>query len=307
MKRKVGGNGARLVHHRPHNFMFATGIENSYPVVTGKDGRDLRVDEMAKCRHYERWREDFRLVKETRPRVPALRSAVLPRRTSRPAATIGTSPTRPSPNCAASGSTRSRISATSAFPTGPAISRIPIGRACSPSMPAPSRGAFPGSASTRPVNEIFVTATFSGAVRLVERAAEIGPGVRHRPQAPRQGQPAGRGGDPRGAAECPLHPERILRVLSRRMDPAAQSRAAAFNDKRFLSLDLSYGHDVRGMMYEYLMDNGMTREEYHWFLRDGRPPAPLLRHGQRLLLHQRAPRAQPTGRCSPPARYSAIT
>src|SRR5690348_4987621 len=65
MKRKVGGNGARLVHHRPHNFMFATGIENSYPVVTGKDGGDLRVDEMAKCRHYELWREDFRLVKET--------------------------------------------------------------------------------------------------------------------------------------------------------------------------------------------------------------------------------------------------
>jgi hypothetical protein len=52
------------------------------------------------------------------------------------------------------------------------------------------------------------------------------------------------------------------------MEPKAQSRAAAFNDKRFLSLDLSYGHDVRGVMYEYLMDNGMTRDEYHWFLRE---------------------------------------
>src|SRR5438067_7345764 len=47
-----------------HKFMFATGIENSYPVITGKDGRDLRVDEMAKCSHYDLWREDFRLVKE---------------------------------------------------------------------------------------------------------------------------------------------------------------------------------------------------------------------------------------------------
>src|SRR5438105_754426 len=45
-----------------HKFMFATGIENSYPVITGRDGRSLRVDEMAKTCHYEHWREDFHLV-----------------------------------------------------------------------------------------------------------------------------------------------------------------------------------------------------------------------------------------------------
>src|SRR3954463_14402836 len=45
-------------------FMFATGIENSYPVITGKDGRDLRRDEMESCGHYKQWREDFRLVRE---------------------------------------------------------------------------------------------------------------------------------------------------------------------------------------------------------------------------------------------------
>ena len=37
-------------------FIFATGIENSYPTI--QDGR-VRVDEMAKCGHYEKWREDF--------------------------------------------------------------------------------------------------------------------------------------------------------------------------------------------------------------------------------------------------------
>ncbi|HEY0455766.1 MAG TPA: glycoside hydrolase family 1 protein, partial [Verrucomicrobiae bacterium] len=41
-------------------FMFATGIENSYPTIAG--GR--RVDEMAKCGHYEHWRNDFDLVQE---------------------------------------------------------------------------------------------------------------------------------------------------------------------------------------------------------------------------------------------------
>jgi hypothetical protein len=42
-------------------FMFATGIENSYPKI--KNGR-VRVDEMEKCGHYEKWRLDFDLVEE---------------------------------------------------------------------------------------------------------------------------------------------------------------------------------------------------------------------------------------------------
>jgi beta-glucosidase/6-phospho-beta-glucosidase/beta-galactosidase len=43
---------------------IATGIENSYPVVAGPDGRDRRVDEMSKCGHYQHWQEDFQLVQE---------------------------------------------------------------------------------------------------------------------------------------------------------------------------------------------------------------------------------------------------
>ncbi|HEX2514902.1 MAG TPA: glycoside hydrolase family 1 protein, partial [Chloroflexota bacterium] len=45
-------------------FMFATGIEYSYPTVLLKDGRTVRVDEMEKTGHYRRWRDDFSLVKE---------------------------------------------------------------------------------------------------------------------------------------------------------------------------------------------------------------------------------------------------
>jgi beta-glucosidase len=41
-------------------FFFATGIENSYPTLA--DG--ARVDQMAKCGHYSRWKEDFELVSE---------------------------------------------------------------------------------------------------------------------------------------------------------------------------------------------------------------------------------------------------
>lgn len=42
------------------DFMFATGIENSYPTL--RSGR--RIDQMEKCGHYARWEEDFALVRE---------------------------------------------------------------------------------------------------------------------------------------------------------------------------------------------------------------------------------------------------
>ncbi|MEP6595677.1 MAG: family 1 glycosylhydrolase, partial [Ginsengibacter sp.] len=48
-----------------NKFMFATGIENSYPTITLPDGTIKRVDEMEKTGHYKYWKEDLRLVKET--------------------------------------------------------------------------------------------------------------------------------------------------------------------------------------------------------------------------------------------------
>ena len=46
--------GAAQVHGRwpQMPFLFATGIENSYPTILGPDGKTLRVDEMAKTGHY---------------------------------------------------------------------------------------------------------------------------------------------------------------------------------------------------------------------------------------------------------------
>lgn len=43
------------------HFMFRTGIENSYPTI---ENGSKRVDEMAKCKHYEYWQEDFSLVED---------------------------------------------------------------------------------------------------------------------------------------------------------------------------------------------------------------------------------------------------
>jgi beta-glucosidase/6-phospho-beta-glucosidase/beta-galactosidase len=49
-------------------------------------------------------------------------------------------------------------------------------------------------------------------------------------------------------------------------NPRAIRPAELMNERRFLSLDLNYGKRLQSEMYEYLMDNGMTREEYHFFL-----------------------------------------
>jgi beta-glucosidase/6-phospho-beta-glucosidase/beta-galactosidase len=42
-------------------FLFATGVENSYPTIAG----GIRIDQMDKCGHYARWEDDFELVRES--------------------------------------------------------------------------------------------------------------------------------------------------------------------------------------------------------------------------------------------------
>jgi hypothetical protein len=46
-------------------FMFTTGIENSYPMITLPDGTRKRVDEMEKTGHYKYWKRDFELILES--------------------------------------------------------------------------------------------------------------------------------------------------------------------------------------------------------------------------------------------------
>jgi beta-glucosidase/6-phospho-beta-glucosidase/beta-galactosidase len=48
-------------HPSKARFVFASGIECSYPVIQTPDGR-VRRDQMAECGHYQRWREDFELT-----------------------------------------------------------------------------------------------------------------------------------------------------------------------------------------------------------------------------------------------------
>ena len=59
----AGRSGQGLPTGLPNNFMFATGIECSYPTIVEGKNR-IRRDELKERDHYNRWREDIGLVRE---------------------------------------------------------------------------------------------------------------------------------------------------------------------------------------------------------------------------------------------------
>ncbi|MBC7783425.1 MAG: family 1 glycosylhydrolase [Burkholderiales bacterium] len=48
-------------------------------------------------------------------------------------------------------------------------------------------------------------------------------------------------------------------------NPSMVPKALFMNERRFLSLDLLFGHDVSAVMYRYLLNGGMTEAEYEWY------------------------------------------
>jgi hypothetical protein len=48
-------------------------------------------------------------------------------------------------------------------------------------------------------------------------------------------------------------------------DPSCLPLAHALNERRFLALDLTYGYPLSSETYEYVLENGLTNAEYHWF------------------------------------------
>jgi beta-glucosidase/6-phospho-beta-glucosidase/beta-galactosidase len=63
--------GAGREGRRAWDFAFATGIECSNPIIADADGKRIRRDQLQECGHYERWREDLSLVKDMG--IPVLR------------------------------------------------------------------------------------------------------------------------------------------------------------------------------------------------------------------------------------------
>lgn len=244
-------------------FMFATGIENSYPTIAGADGERRRVDEMAKCGHYKRWREDFELVKDLG--IEYLRYGP-------PYHTTHTGPGK-----------YDWSFADETFGALKELGITPIADLCHfgvpdwvgdfqnpdwPKLFAEYAGAFaerfPWVRLFTPVNEIFITATFSGLYgwwneRLTSDRGFV-TALNHLCRANMLAMRA-----ILGATERPTFIQSESSEYFHPEDPSCAETAAHYNERRFLALDLTYGYPMTVSQYEYLLDHGMTREEYHWF------------------------------------------
>ena len=250
--------------------MFATGIENSYPTIALPNGSTKRVDEMEKCCHYQRWEEDFELVRDLG--IPCLRYGPPYYKTHLGPGKYDWS------------------FADETFARLKALGITPIADLCHFGVPdwigdfqntdwpvlfAEYVRAFIERYDwirfITPVNEIFVAANFSAYMgwwneRLRSDRAFV-TAIHNLCKANVLAMHAALEVQPKAifiqseSTEF-FHPER----------PTGAAAAYVYNQRRFLSLDLTYGQPVNFEMYEYLMDNGMTREQYHWFCNNHRKP-----------------------------------
>src|SRR5579875_879164 len=250
-----------------NHFMFATGIENSYPTVAGKKGAKRRVDEMEKCRFYENWKEDFSLVTELG--IEFLRFGPQYYRTHR-------------------GSGRYDWDFTDeAFAELKRLGIRPITDLCHFGVPdwigdfqntdwpelfaryaAAFARRFPWVQLYTPVNEIYVCANFSARLGWWNERAQSDrafvTALKNMCRAVILAE----------EAILKLRPDAVFvqsesATFFHPTEPKAEKRAEFYNELRFLSFDLCYGQPVHARIYEFLMDNGMARAEYNWFLDHG--------------------------------------
>lgn len=243
-------------------FAFATGIENSVPTINNGE----RVDELEKCGFYKHWKTDFALVQD-----------------------LGLQFLRFGPPIHKTWLGDGKYDWSFADETFAELKRLnilPIVDLChfgvpdwvgnfqNPDFPALFQ-RYARDFATRydwvqlytPVNEMFICATFSArwgwwneqlssersfvtALKLVVKANVMAM-----------------------QAILDLRPDAIF-IQSESSEyfhaesPAAIGAAERFNTERFLSLDLNYGNQVDAMTYGWLLENGLTPDEYSWFMQN---------------------------------------
>ena len=241
--------------------MFSTGIENSIPTI---DNGRTRVDQMEVCGHYKHWRTDFELLEEIG--IPFLRYGP-------PIHTTFLGPGKYDWEFA--DMTFAELRRKDITPIVDLCHfGVPdwIGNFQNPDFPelfadyaAAFAERFPWVQLYTPVNEMFICATFSARYGWWnEQGTTDGTFVTALKHIVKANVLAMR-------AILLARPDAIF-IQSESSEyfhaenPAAIKHAEIYNSQRFLTLDLNYGRRVDSEMYEYLLDNGMTREEYHFFL-----------------------------------------
>jgi beta-glucosidase len=242
-------------------FMFATGIENSAPTI---DGGKTRVDELEKCGFYKHWKTDFQLVQD-----------------------LGIEVLRYGPPIHTTFIAPDKYDWGFADETFADLKRrdiVPIVDLChfgapdfignfqNPEFPQLFQRYARAFAERftwvqlyTPVNEMYICATFSARYGWWNEQLSSDRGfvtaLKHLVKANVLAM----------QAILEVRPDAIF-VQSESSEyfhavsPSAIGPAEIMNSERFLSLDLNYGRRVDSEMYRYLLDNGMTEEEYDFFL-----------------------------------------
>lgn len=262
----AGSHGQGLPTGSPRNFMFATGIECSYPTI--EHGR-VRRDELAECGHYERWQEDLALVKDLGLKVlryglPYYKTHLGPGKYDWEFADLVMAEMQ-------------RLEIT------PILDLLHfgvpewLGDFQNPELPI-HFAAYAGAVAERypwvkcytPVNEIYVTARVSAKDGLWNEQLKTDAGfvtaMKHLVAASILANHE----IARRRPDCVIVQSESAEYTHDAC--SAPSRGLALkNKRRFISLDLLYAHVPDADICMYLMDNGMTREEYEWFMK-GEPP-----------------------------------
>jgi beta-glucosidase len=242
-------------------FIFATGIENSYPTIN--DGK-TRMDELEKCGHYKHWRRDFELVRELG--INFLRYGPPIHNTF-----LGVDKY----DWSFADQTFHELQQKKILPIVDLCHfGVPdwIGNFQNPEFPElfaqyarVFAQRFPWIQLFTPVNEMYINALFSAYYGWWnEQMTTDHSFVTALKYTVKANVLAMR-------AILEVRPDAIF-IQSESTEyfhaenPKAIKPAEIMNARRFLSLDLNYGKRVESEMYEYLMDNGMKREEYHFFL-----------------------------------------
>lgn len=262
----AGTDGSGLPTGDARNFMFATGIECSYPTI--ENGK-VRRDQLAECGHYERWREDLRLVKELGLRV--LRYGL-------PYYRIHLGPGRYDWNFAdLVMAEMKRLEITPILDLMHFGVPDWIGNYQNPELPihfADYADAvaerYPWVRHFTPINEIYVTARVSARDGLWNEQLKTDKAyvtaTKHLVAA-----------SILATHRIALHRPDCIIIQSEsaeythEMRSAPSQEVALRNKLRFLALDLLYGYPPDADVCMYMMDNGLSREEYDWFMR-GEPP-----------------------------------
>jgi len=250
------------------NFMFATGIENSYPTIALPDGSIKRIDELEKTNHYKYWETDFNLLKEMgisflRYGPPYYSTHLAPGKYNWDFTDI-------------------------TFNKLKQLGITPLVDLCHFGVPDwlqnfqnpdfPEHFAEYAKAFAKrykwcriytPINEIFIAAMFSAQYGWWNERLQ---GDEYFVTALKNLCKANM-----------LAMQAILKVQSEAVfvqsesaeyfhaeEPSCQPLAKILNEKRFLSLDLVYGHPISVPMYEFLLQNGMSKDEYNWFMNNSR-------------------------------------